>query len=52
LGEHFLYGQGAQVDKYKALEWYIKSGNQPEQVKMLNKQGVHLKEEDKTRLYY
>jgi hypothetical protein len=34
------------------LEWFIKYGKQPEKVKELNKQGIHLKEEDKGKLFY
>jgi TPR repeat protein len=52
IGECFLDGQGVPADKYKALEFYIKCGNKPEQVKALNDEGVHLKEEDKSKLYY
>jgi TPR repeat protein len=36
----FLNGYGVPVDKYKALEWFIKCGEKPEKV-------IHLMEEDK-----
>jgi TPR repeat protein len=52
IGLYFLYGYGVPVDKYKALEWYIKYESKPELVKKLNDEGVHLKEEDKSKLYY
>jgi tetratricopeptide (TPR) repeat protein len=47
-----LNGEGVPVDKYKALEFYIKCGKEPEHVKKLNDQGVHLKLQDKSKLYY
>jgi TPR repeat protein len=50
IGFYFLYGHGVPVDKYKALEWYIKYGKKPEQIKALNDKGVHLKEVDKGKL--
>jgi TPR repeat protein len=52
IGSQFLNGQGVPVNKYKALEWLIKCGNKPEKVKALNDQGVHLKEEDTSKLHY
>jgi TPR repeat protein len=52
IGLRFLFGRGVPVDKYKALEWYIKYESKPELVKKLNDEGVHLKEEDKSKLYY
>jgi TPR repeat protein len=52
VASRFLNGQGVPVDKYKALEWFIKCGDRPENVKALNGEGVHLKEEDKSKLYY
>jgi TPR repeat protein len=48
----FLNGNGVPVNKYKALEWLAKSRVQPEQVKELNKQGIHLIEEDKSWYFY
>jgi TPR repeat protein len=52
VASRFLIGKGVHVDEYKALEWVIKCGNKPELVKRLNDEGVHLKEEDKSKLHY
>jgi TPR repeat protein len=52
VASRFFIGKGVPVDKYKALEWYIKCGDKPEHVKELNDEGVHLKEVDKSKLYY
>jgi hypothetical protein len=52
IGLLFLNGQGVSVNKYKALEWYISSDQRPEKVKELNKQGIHLKEDDKSKSSY
>ena len=41
----FLNGDGVPVDKYKALEWFIKFGEKPEKV-------THLTEEDRSRSCY
>jgi TPR repeat protein len=52
IASSFLSGFGVSVDKYKALEWFAKSGDKPDDVKVLNKQGIHLKEEDKSKSSY
>jgi TPR repeat protein len=52
IGSLFLYGCGVSVDKYKALDWFIKSGKKLDEVKELNQQGIHLREEDKSKLFY
>jgi TPR repeat protein len=52
IGVRFLNGQGVPVDKHKALEWFFRSGYQHEKVKALNDEGVHLKEEDTSKLCY
>jgi hypothetical protein len=40
------------ADKYKALEWFTKGDQRPEEVKELNQQGIHLGEEDKGKSFY
>jgi TPR repeat protein len=45
----FLNENGVSANKYKALEWFIKCGEKPEEVKKLNQQGIHLREEDKSK---
>jgi TPR repeat protein len=53
IGILLLYGGGGvPLDKYKALEWLAKSGEWHERVKALNHQGIHLKLQDTSKLYY
>jgi TPR repeat protein len=52
IGILFSNGKGIPVDKYKALEWLTKGGTKPEKVKELNQEGIHLKKEDKSKLFY
>jgi TPR repeat protein len=51
-GVLFLNGNGVPADKYKALEWFTKSGEKPEKAKELNGEGLHLRDEDKGKLFY
>jgi hypothetical protein len=44
LDEH----KSGSVDKYKALEWYTRM-NDTENIKILNKAGIYLREEDKSK---
>jgi TPR repeat protein len=48
----FLTGVDVPINKYKALEWFAKSGREADDVKKLNKQGIHLTEEDKSKPFY
>lgn len=52
LGVTFLKGRDVKIDKYKALECFIKSGDHPEGVEELNQQGIHLKVQDKSKPFY
>jgi TPR repeat protein len=52
IGANILKGKGAPVDKYKTLEWFSKCGNRPVKVEVLNQQGIHLTEEDKSKSFY
>jgi TPR repeat protein len=36
----------------KALEWFAKHGDRPKEMKKLNKRGIHLREEDKSKSSY
>ena len=51
IGILFLYGDGEPIDKYKALEWFIKSGSKLDHVKQLNQEGLHLIKEDKRKYF-
>jgi TPR repeat protein len=52
IGECFLKGQGVPIDEYKALEWFLKSGTGAREVNKLNREEIHLKRGDKSKLYY
>ncbi|KAI8888270.1 HCP-like protein [Backusella circina FSU 941] len=52
IGYRFLNGKGVPFDKYKALEWFIRAGEKLEETKKLNKEGIHLREEDKDKTVY
>jgi TPR repeat protein len=52
IGLSFLEGKGVPVNKYKALEWFAQSGVKPEKERELNINGIHLREEDKSKLVY
>jgi TPR repeat protein len=52
IGILFFNGKGVPADKYRALKWLTKSGDKPEKAKELNKQGIHLTEEDKSKPFY
>jgi TPR repeat protein len=52
IGHCFLHGICVSVDKYKALEWFSKSGNAPEQVEELHEKDVYLRKEDKGRFIF
>jgi tetratricopeptide (TPR) repeat protein len=52
IGLGISNGKGAPADKYKALEWFAQNEKKPENAKELNQQGIHLKEEDKSKSFY
>jgi TPR repeat protein len=52
IGHCFLHGLCVSVDKYKALEWFSKSGNAPKQVEELHERDVYLRKEDKYRFIF
>ncbi|KAI8886419.1 hypothetical protein K501DRAFT_269776 [Backusella circina FSU 941] len=52
IGICFLKGQGVPFDKFKALEWFMKSRDGPQIVEKLNKKkGIHLKEDKRKTIY-
>jgi TPR repeat protein len=44
IGNLFRFGQGVEMDKYKALEWFIQSGQDSVPVEELNDEGIYLLE--------
>jgi hypothetical protein len=51
MARNFSYGEGVAVDKYKALEWFNQSRDEPNSVEELNQEGIHLTKEDKSNYF-